>query len=38
MSSETIIKYMGEHNPSGDASKTPVLMALEALRERAANT
>ena len=29
---------MGEHNHAGDASKTPVLMAMEALRERAVNT
>ena len=35
MSGDVIIKYVGEHNHAGDASKTPVLIALQVLRERA---
>ena len=38
LNGDAIIKYVGEHNHAGDASKTPVLMALQALRERAATT
>ena len=35
---DAIIKYVGEHNHAADAPKTPVLMALQALRERATTT
>ena len=38
MSGDVIIKFVGEHNHAGDASKTPVLIALQALRERATTT